>query len=75
MGGRAEVAQRQRHRPQDSVSEGSNPSLRTDCRPIIEICDRGLFKLSCECGFKVHPRFRTVVEAERMWAGHASKEE
>lgn len=71
MGGVAEVAQRQRHRPQDSVSEGSNPSLRT-CSPIIDPCDRpGMFKLSCRCGFRVHPRFRTFVDAERVWSSHA----
>ena len=43
------------------------------CKPIIEPCDHGRFKLACECGYRVHPRFRTIVDAERHWAQHAEK--
>lgn len=42
------------------------------CKPIIEPCNHGRFKLSCACGWKVHPRLLTVAAAETMWAQHAS---
>lgn len=42
------------------------------CKPIIKPCNHGRFKLSCACGWKVHPRLLTVAAAEKMWANHAN---
>lgn len=43
------------------------------CEPKIEPCEHGNFKAACACGWRVHPRFRTVVAAEATWAKHAEQ--
>lgn len=41
------------------------------CKPKIEPCRHGRFKVACECGWKVHPRVLSLPAAEAMWAQHA----
>lgn len=46
-------------------------SLTMSCSPLIVPCEHGNFKAACTCGWRVHPRFKTVSLAEKAWASHA----